>query len=541
MCGITGFHLTESVPPIESFIAAFREAEKRGRDGFGLCIIHPQTNDNNYFKCLYKQTPFSKSVDEVYKFLKENIKLNDIILFSARNAPETEKMNYDKKYFLQPIKYKDIFYVHNGAFSDTLVKQFDDIDFDSEVFGRIYHQNHKNMKNTVEALTGGWSIIAFDIKTKMLYGISSFLPLAQGYAKGMGYVLHSTRDGVSAALSEFTKCQIKFTRTWENFYVDDRPPYSIIRVDIDSQLLTEENYSIKFKHPTWKQDKPYEKDTKYIVLASGGIDSTTTLAYLKHINMDVTALHIKYGQKSQDAEELAVKNICKKIDVDLKIVDISSIYKKLSINEKPTSMLINKNINIDTAGDNLKTTNAWVPVRNLLFMSLASIYAEELIYNNKYSNIFIAGGYPNIDEESFYPDNSSRFVEKFEELLRFASLAGANQKIRWVNIFENLTKKEELILLKYIGMEELFNMTVSCDNAKIENGKIYQCSYKGKPACGSGLLSSWAAEIVGIKDKRNYYEVAFKPDIMESRWNSENIDNIRKYLPPIEEIKKLIT
>ena len=67
-----------------------------------------------------------------------------------------------------------------------------------------------------------------------------------------------------------------------------------------------------------------------LVSCSGGLDSTTTLAMLKLAGYEnIIACHFDYGCRSGSAEKIAITNICKELDVPLKIFDISQLMKSI--------------------------------------------------------------------------------------------------------------------------------------------------------------------------------------------------------------------
>ncbi len=57
-----------------------------------------------------------------------------------------------------------------------------------------------------------------------------------------------------------------------------------------------------------------------VVLASGGIDSSTILALLRTNGIPGSALFVDYGQASLEAEELAVKKMCRHLHLPLGVV-----------------------------------------------------------------------------------------------------------------------------------------------------------------------------------------------------------------------------
>ena len=57
-----------------------------------------------------------------------------------------------------------------------------------------------------------------------------------------------------------------------------------------------------------------------LVLASGGLDSSTLLALLISLGLHPTSLFIDYQQSAANAEEAAITSICQEMDVPLRIV-----------------------------------------------------------------------------------------------------------------------------------------------------------------------------------------------------------------------------
>jgi len=512
MCGILTFVANESVPKSDFFDELFKGAEKRGKNGTGVAIYKHKTSKYIFYKTL---SAYSDDKKDILSFIQENLELNDILFGICRNAPETEVLTTTKN-DIQPLLEQDAILIHNGAISENDVNKFKlHTNIDSEVILKNYYKQNKDIRKTFETISGGWSAILFDKKSKRLFAVSSFIPLAHGYAKGMGFIYHSDIDTIRSAMGLWFNREIKFTRIWEDFYVDEIPNFMIEMTDIDTGLVDSLPYQHKFEHPVWNTKEP-EENNLYLVLASSGIDSTTTLALLKHFKKDVLAVHFKYGQKSEEAEYISIKKICNTLRINLEVIDLHKFFKQMD-----SSMLINSFIPI-TTDKYIKSVQAWVPLRNGIFLNMVAALAENFILKNGYKTCTICGGFPLISEESVYPDNSQRFIDGFLKYLETASIAGAQHRIKYSNILNGLTKAEELALLKYIKQEELFKYTVSCDNAIVKDNTVYQCHRKSYPACGSGRLSQWAAKKANIKDTRNYYEV-------EGESNDSNIPDYIRY------------
>jgi len=130
---------------------------------------------------------------------------------------------------------------------------------------------------------------------------------------------------------------------------------------------------------------------KIIVLLSGGMDSSCLIYWLNNNGYSPIALFIDYGQKSRDKEYQAAKAISKSLGI--------SLVKK-SFRFKNNNGLLK---------DNIK--NYYYPNRNLLLLTLASIYARE---NNIFS---LAIG---LHKSREYPDCSLQFVKAVEKAIFFS-------------------------------------------------------------------------------------------------------------------------
>lgn len=99
---------------------------------------------------------------------------------------------------------------------------------------------------------------------------------------------------------------------------------------------------------------------KKIILASGGLDSTTLL--LQNISADTVALFFNYGQQNLIQERAAVAELCKKLNIPLIEKNLVDIFKTSQ------SSLITAN-----------TENQFeVESRNLVFVMTAVSVAQQL-------------------------------------------------------------------------------------------------------------------------------------------------------------------
>ena len=161
---------------------------------------------------------------------------------------------------------------------------------------------------------------------------------------------------------------------------------------------------------------------KAVVLFSGGLDSTTVLVYaLKH-GYDVYPLTFSYGQRH--AIEI------KQSERTLEKYGLLNRQTIFSIDLTPfvNCSLINKNLEVPEFAEN-RIPSTYVPSRNLIFLSVASGFAETLCAEK----IFI--GVNSVDY-SGYPDCRPEFVEAFNKTIAVGTKQGVEREsIPFANTF----------------------------------------------------------------------------------------------------------
>lgn len=219
---------------------------------------------------------------------------------------------------------------------------------------------------------------------------------------------------------------------------------------------------------------------KAIVLLSGGLDSTTTLAVAKSEGYSCYALSFRYGQRHY-VELEAAKKIAKYFDViEHKIFDIDfSIFKG--------SALTDVSIDVpDFAADGIPVT--YVPARNTVFLSIALAWAEVL----KVQDLFIG---VNAVDYSGYPDCRPEYIQAFQNMANFATKAGVEGQILNIHTPLIYLKKAEIIKLGVqLGVD--FSLTISCYSAN-EQGAA--CG-----VCDSCRFRKQGFEEAGISDPTIY-------------------------------------
>ena len=129
---------------------------------------------------------------------------------------------------------------------------------------------------------------------------------------------------------------------------------------------------------------------KAVVLLSGGLDSTTTLAKALDDGCEVTAISFRYGQR-HTKELVSAENVCKHYNVNHVVIDLDlSSYR---------SALTRKDIDVplDREGElSEQIPITYVPARNIVFLSIAAGLCESIDADRIYigANAVDYSGYP---------------------------------------------------------------------------------------------------------------------------------------------------
>ena len=221
---------------------------------------------------------------------------------------------------------------------------------------------------------------------------------------------------------------------------------------------------------------------KAVIVLSGGMDSVTTLALANSQEFDCYSLTFNYGQKSISEIDAAIYYANKYKCIEHKIFNIN-------FSEFSNSALTNNNITINgNTGSQENIPNTYVPMRNIIFLSIACSWAESIDVNN----IFIGA---NAIDYSGYPDCRENFLESYEKMINLGSKTGADGGK--FNIFRPLINMKKIDIIKLGHTFNLdYSRTVSC----------YQATKDGK-ACGvceSCLFRKRAFIDNGLNDETIY-------------------------------------
>jgi len=224
---------------------------------------------------------------------------------------------------------------------------------------------------------------------------------------------------------------------------------------------------------------------KAIVLFSGGLDSTTTLAIAKNAGYDLFAMSFNYGQRHKIEIEKA-KVIAENMGV--KEHHITNIDLRQFGHSALTDSL---DIPIHRKEEEMSTSipATYVPARNTIFLSYALAYAEV----KKCGEIFI--GVNSVDY-SGYPDCRPEFIAAFEILANLAIKASVEglSKVKIHTPLIQMTKAE--IIKKGLSLGVNYGLTHSCYDP---NEAGLACGI-----CDSCLLRLKGFKKIGIEDPLKY-------------------------------------
>lgn len=196
---------------------------------------------------------------------------------------------------------------------------------------------------------------------------------------------------------------------------------------------------------------------KAVLLLSGGLDSTTTLALMKSEGWEVYAISFKYGQRHEVELELAA-NIAKEFgvhghkiaEIDLRLFGGSALTGDIDVPK-------------DRDVENSDIPITYVPARNTIFLSFALAYAETV----GAFDIFIGA---NIVDYSGYPDCRPEYLAAFENMANLATAATVDGKHEF-KIHAPLIKMTKSDIIKMgldLGVD--YSKTISCYDPS-EDGK----------------------------------------------------------------------
>jgi 7-cyano-7-deazaguanine synthase len=224
-----------------------------------------------------------------------------------------------------------------------------------------------------------------------------------------------------------------------------------------------------------------ENKKKAIVLASGGLDSTTLLAYTKNRGFDLFVLSIDYGQKNKIELEKLEKTLANYQIKGRKIVQVG--LDVIGGSALTSDILVPKNSYNPT-----KIPLTYVPCRNTIFLSIACAYAEVV----GAQDVFFGA---HIIDYSNYPDCRPNYIDAYEKMINLATKTSSDGKgLRIHAPFLFMSKADIIEIGLELGVD--YSNSLSC----------YDPTPEGKSCgeCDSCIIRKDAFNSVGYKDPIEY-------------------------------------
>ena len=203
---------------------------------------------------------------------------------------------------------------------------------------------------------------------------------------------------------------------------------------------------------------------KAVVLLSGGLDSTTTLAIAKAADFELYAMTFRYGQR-HDYEIDCAKRVTRRfgvadhqiVTIDLRTFGGSALTDDIDVPKGRSEVEIGEGIPV-----------TYVPARNTIFLSYALAWAEVL----GALDIFIG---VNAIDYSGYPDCRDEFIAAFQRVAELGTRAGVEggRKLDIHTPLIKLTKAD--IIRKGLELGVDYSLTCTCYDPDEQGRACGQC------------------------------------------------------------------
>jgi 7-cyano-7-deazaguanine synthase len=221
-----------------------------------------------------------------------------------------------------------------------------------------------------------------------------------------------------------------------------------------------------------------------VVLLSGGIDSTTTLAIAIAEGYEAYALSFDYGQRHQIEVE-AARRVANSLGarehrvagIDLRIFGGSALTDDVDVPKQRSETEIAHGIPV-----------TYVPARNTIFLAYALAWAEVISAADIFTGV-------NAIDYSGYPDCRAEFIKGFENLANLGTKAGVEGSRFHIHTPLIRFSKAEIIR-KAVELNVDLSLTHSCYDPSPEGLACGECD--------SCLLRLKGFREAGIKDPIRY-------------------------------------
>ncbi|BAK74408.1 MAG: 7-cyano-7-deazaguanine synthase QueC [Arcobacter sp.] len=144
---------------------------------------------------------------------------------------------------------------------------------------------------------------------------------------------------------------------------------------------------------------------KAICILSGGMDSTLASYIAKKDGYEIIAVHFNYGQRTQNRELKAFRDICDDLGILEKYEIDIPFFTQIG-----ASALTDKSIDVPTNGLEAGVPITYVPFRNGIFLSITAAIAEKEKATAMYIGVVQ-------EDSSGYPDCTEEFINDISKAI----------------------------------------------------------------------------------------------------------------------------
>jgi len=234
-----------------------------------------------------------------------------------------------------------------------------------------------------------------------------------------------------------------------------------------------------------------------LILLSGGLDSATTLYYVKNKlkPKKIICLFIDYGQLALKEEEYCSRNLSKKIKAKFKKINLKwlgDISQSLTNKKGKIPKTDPRNI----VKEKKQLLRWWVPSRNTIFLAAALAHAESKFLSKKEKYEIYIG----LKHEGKVPmkDTTKEFIQEFNKLAIHSTHHG---KYKIIAPLIDLDKDEIVKLAHSLNVP--IESTYSCYiGSKFIKNKLIHCG-----TCSNCIQRKQAFYWANIKDPTSYKNI----------------------------------
>ncbi|MXQ53882.1 7-cyano-7-deazaguanine synthase QueC [Shimazuella alba] len=189
---------------------------------------------------------------------------------------------------------------------------------------------------------------------------------------------------------------------------------------------------------------------KAVIVLSGGLDSTTCMGIAKEAGYDLYPITFHYEQRHEREVECA-RQIAEYYGVSKyhRVVNLS-FFQQLG-----GSSLTDKTQMVQISGVTDQIPNTYVPARNMIFLSLATAYAEVIGAKRIYVGVSAV-------DFSGYPDCRPEFIESMTQTINLATKVGvtSEEKLSIETPIIQLSKADTIKI--GVSLNVPYHLTTSC-------------------------------------------------------------------------------